>query len=89
VRVAIGQDAAARLADEASRYMRRPRSYGRLFAEQEAHDGRWPGVAAGTGEEVAALLRPYRAALDSCVVRALPAGDTLGDLTAVAEAAAR
>jgi alkanesulfonate monooxygenase SsuD/methylene tetrahydromethanopterin reductase-like flavin-dependent oxidoreductase (luciferase family) len=89
VRVAIGPDADVRLSEEASRYARRPRSYGRLFAEQRTERGSWPGVAAATASEVRDLLRPYREALDSCVVRAMPAGDALDDLVAVAEAAAR
>ena len=39
--------------------------------------------------EVPELLAPYRAALDSCVVRALPAGDSIAELVEIAEAAAR
>lgn len=89
VRVAIGADAGTRLAAEAGRYARRPRSYGRLFMEQETAGRGWPGVAAADAAEVADLLRPYREALDSCVVRAMPAGDEPADLVAVAKAAAR
>ena len=85
VRVAVGADAQGRLATEAARYRRRPRSYGRLFAEQDADET--PGVAAETPEAVAALLDPYREVLDSCIVRALPVGDAPEDWLAVARAA--
>lgn len=87
VRVAVGADAEARLAREAERYARRPRSYGRLFAEQGAGVRGWPGVAAAGADQVAALLSPYREALDSCVVRALPASDSVDGWLAVARAA--
>jgi hypothetical protein len=85
----VGPDARERLAAEASRYAQRPRSYARLFAEQDAGERDWPGVAASDADDVPGLLQPYRAALDTCVVRALPAGDELTDLVAVAVAAAR
>ena len=85
VRVAVGPDANERLAAEVARYRRRPRSYGRLFAEQ--HPDEIPGVAAQTSDAVAALLAPYRDALDSCIVRALPVGDAPEDWLAVARAA--
>lgn len=88
VRVAIGPGAGDRLVAEADRYRRRPRPYVRLFAEQGALDAEPPGVAAEDPAAVAELLAPYRAALDSCVVRALPAGDSLAALIAVADAAA-
>jgi alkanesulfonate monooxygenase SsuD/methylene tetrahydromethanopterin reductase-like flavin-dependent oxidoreductase (luciferase family) len=83
-RIAEG-DAQGRLATEAARYRRRPRSYGRLFAEQDADE--IPGVAAETPVAVAALLAPYREVLDSCIVRALPVGDAPEDWLAVARAA--
>lgn len=72
VRVAIGPDAADRLTAEGERYRQRPRPYTRLFDAQEATERGVPGVAAADAREVPALLTPYRAALDSCVVRALP-----------------
>lgn len=88
VRVAIGPDAPERLAAEADRYRHRPRPYVRLFDEQGAEDERIPGVAAIDPTAVPALLAPYRSALDSCVVRALPADDSLDELISVAAAAA-
>ena len=81
VRVAVGRGAASRLAAERNRYARIP-SYARMF---EAEGGA-PGIAAESGRVVAALA-PYREALDICVVRGLPAADTLGSWLAVAEAA--
>jgi alkanesulfonate monooxygenase SsuD/methylene tetrahydromethanopterin reductase-like flavin-dependent oxidoreductase (luciferase family) len=87
VRVALGPDAAMRLTAEADRYRRRPRPYARLFAEQEALDAGPPGVAAASGDQVAKLLAPYRAALDTCVVRALPSGDSPAELLEIAKAA--
>ena len=75
VRVAMGPDAAARLQGEAGRYRDRgadrPRPYARLFEAQRATERAVPGVAANEPAQVPALLAPYRAALDSCVVRAL------------------
>jgi len=69
--VAIGSDAPARLNAEGERYRDRPRPYTRLFDAQEATKRGVPGVAAEEPTEVPGLLAPYRAALDSCVVRAL------------------
>lgn len=89
VRVAFGADAPARLAAEADRYRGRPsRPYPRLFEEQDALDSRPPGVAANSPTGVPEQLAPYREALDSCVVRALPATDSIRELLAIAEAAA-
>ena len=89
VRVAIGPDSADRLLAEADRYRRRPRPYVRLFEEQAAtgHE-RVPGVAAMDPSAASALLAPYRSALDSCVIRALPASDSVEELVAIAAAAA-
>lgn len=79
VRVAIGREASDRLAAEGERYRQRPRPYTRLFEAQDATERGVPGVAAPDAREVPALLAPYRAALDSCVVRALPvASDAAG-----------
>lgn len=81
VRVAVGPGAVERLEKERRRYTRIP-SYARMF---EAEGGA-PGIARATGS-VAAELRQYREALDICVVRGLPAADTLDGWLAVAEAA--
>jgi alkanesulfonate monooxygenase SsuD/methylene tetrahydromethanopterin reductase-like flavin-dependent oxidoreductase (luciferase family) len=88
VRVAIGTDARERLVAEANRYRGRPRPYTRQFAAQGAIADQVPGVAAEDPREVPALLAPYRDALDSCVVRALPVGEGVDELIAIAEAAA-
>ena len=87
VRVAIGSDAGARLTAEADRYRGRPRPYTRLFDAQEVDTRGIPGIATDDPRKVAALLEPYRAALDSCVVRALPADPSMEGWLAVAEAA--
>lgn len=87
VRVAVGVDAVERLETEAAKYARRPRSYAVLFADQGAGEHDWPGVAAALPEQVPALLRPYRASLDSCVVRGLPVHDSLDGWLDVARAA--
>jgi alkanesulfonate monooxygenase SsuD/methylene tetrahydromethanopterin reductase-like flavin-dependent oxidoreductase (luciferase family) len=71
VRVAIGEDAPARLAAEGQRYRERPRPYTRLFDAQDAAERGVPGVAALDPTDVPSLLAPYRNALDNCVVRAL------------------
>jgi len=87
VRVAIGPGAADRLAAEAARYQGRARPYARLFDAQEVALRGFPGIAAEDPAEVPGLLLPYLEALDSCVVRALPASDAVRDWLAVAEAA--
>lgn len=87
VRVAIGADAQARLTAEAARYRGRPRPYTRLFDAQQVDDRGIPGIATADSGAVPALLEPYRAALDSCVVRALPADPSMEGWLAVAEAA--
>lgn len=87
VRVAIGADAGARLTAEADRYRGRPRPYTRLFDAQEVGNRGIPGIAAADPREVHDLLEPYREALDSCVVRALPADPSMEGWLAVAEAA--
>lgn len=71
VRVAIGPDAPDRLAAEGERYRHRPRPYTLLFDAQEATERGVPGVASVDPADVPARLAPYRAALDTCVVRAL------------------
>ena len=87
VRVAIGPDAQVRLEAEAERYRARPRPYTHLFEAQQVDRIGIPGVAAEDGPGVAAQLRPYREALDSCVVRALPVEASAAGWFAVAEAA--
>lgn len=87
VRVVVGADADHRLAAEAEKYARRPRSYAVLFADQATGERGWPGVAARAADAVPDLLLPYRESLDSCVVRALPTRDSLDGWLAVARAA--
>jgi hypothetical protein len=82
VRVAVGPGAASRLAAERDRYARIP-SYARMF---EAEGGA-PGVAAESGA-VARALAPYCESLDICVVRGLPADDSLDSWLVIAERAA-
>jgi alkanesulfonate monooxygenase SsuD/methylene tetrahydromethanopterin reductase-like flavin-dependent oxidoreductase (luciferase family) len=89
VRVALGADAHDRLLGEANRYRGRPRPYTRLFAAQAADETHVPGIAAVDSAAVPALLAPYRDVLDSCVVRALPASDSVEALIEIARAAAR
>jgi alkanesulfonate monooxygenase SsuD/methylene tetrahydromethanopterin reductase-like flavin-dependent oxidoreductase (luciferase family) len=86
VRVAVGAGAAERLAGEAARYASMPH-YGRHFAAMGVPPGS-VGVAARDADEAGAALEPYRAALDTLVVRALPADATL-DAHAVIASAAR
>ena len=81
VRVALGPTAAGRLDEEARRYATRPRAYRALFAAV-------PGVAALNVGDVPEQLAPYRAALDSCVIRALPVSDDAAGWLAVARAGA-
>jgi alkanesulfonate monooxygenase SsuD/methylene tetrahydromethanopterin reductase-like flavin-dependent oxidoreductase (luciferase family) len=85
VRVAVGDGATRRLASEVSRYAARGPAYARQFAEQGSE---LVGVACEDPALVPAALAPYRAVLDSCVVRGLPAGDEVADWLTVAAAAA-
>jgi alkanesulfonate monooxygenase SsuD/methylene tetrahydromethanopterin reductase-like flavin-dependent oxidoreductase (luciferase family) len=87
VRVALGPDAQARLSAEGERYRDRPRPYTRLLDAQNARERGLPGVAAIRAAEIPALLAPYRSALDSCVVRALPAERSASGWLEIAEAA--
>ena len=87
VRVALGPDASARLSAEAERYRGRPRPYARHLDAQGAAQRGVPGVAATRAEHAAALLAPYRGALDSCVVRPLPAEPGPAGWLEIAEAA--
>jgi alkanesulfonate monooxygenase SsuD/methylene tetrahydromethanopterin reductase-like flavin-dependent oxidoreductase (luciferase family) len=88
VRVAIGVDASQRLLQEADRYRGRPRPYTRLFHEQAADEARVPGIGVVDAAAVSSLLAPYRSALDTCVVRALPASGSVDELREIARAAA-
>ncbi len=87
VRVAIGPDATVRLSEEADHYRDRPRPYTRLFEAQDASQRGAPGVAAVDPAQASVLLAPYRAALDSCVVRALPLQPGADGWLEIAEAA--
>ena len=85
VRVAVGPGAEERLAGEIARYTRSGASYARQIEEQGPG---LIGVACEDPADLGAALAPYRVALDSCVVRALPAGDDVDGWLAVARAAA-
>ncbi len=85
VRVATGSGAEERLASEVERYARSGGWYERAIAAQGSG---LIGVACEEAAEVPGALAPYRAVLDSCVVRALPAGDDLNDWLSIARAAA-
>jgi alkanesulfonate monooxygenase SsuD/methylene tetrahydromethanopterin reductase-like flavin-dependent oxidoreductase (luciferase family) len=85
VRAALGADAAERLRDEQRRYAGYGIGYRRALEEQE---GEPVGVAAADAAELRPQLAAYRAVLDSCIVRGLPASDELDEWTAIAEAAA-
>lgn len=87
VRVALGPDSGERLHAEANRYRNRPRPYTRLFEAQAADEEHVPGIAAVDPAAVPALLAPYHSALDTCVVRALPATRSVDELRAIARAA--
>ena len=87
VRVAVGARAAERLADEAGRYASMPH-YGRHFDAMGVPPGS-VGIAADDPDEVDAALEAYRGALDTLVVRALPADATLAAHLEVAAAARR
>lgn len=86
VRVALGPDAAGRLAAEAARYARQP-SYAPRFAAMGVEPGR-VGIASERGDDVRAALRAYRAVLDETVVRALPASPDAAAVLEIARASA-
>jgi alkanesulfonate monooxygenase SsuD/methylene tetrahydromethanopterin reductase-like flavin-dependent oxidoreductase (luciferase family) len=87
VRVAIGRGSEERLAGEQDRYLGYGGSYARVISAQvEAGEGRI-GIASAEPGGVPAALTDYRDALDTVVVRGLPADDTLDDWLAVARAA--
>lgn len=87
VRVAIGAESAERLGREADRYRQSTPAYSTAFAAQEIDDTAI-GVAVTDAREVAERLEPYRASLDTCVVRGLPASDDVDAWLEIAEAAA-
>lgn len=85
VRVAMGSDARERLAREARGYARMAH-YGRHFQAMGAPPEEI-GVAAGSAGGIRNGLAPYRSALDTAVVRALPAMDAVESYLEIAEAA--
>lgn len=86
VRVAVGPDAARRLAEEANRYASIPH-YGEHFAALGVSPAQ-VGVAVGAGESAKPGLLPHADSLDLMVVRALPERNDVESLLAVARAAA-
>lgn len=82
VRVALGADAAERLAAEAGRYARIA-AYGRSFAGMAVDPGT-VGIAAARPDEVASALQAYRAVLDETVIRALPAANDASSVLEIA-----
>ena len=86
VRVALGEDADARLAAEAGRYDRLP-AYHRNF-EAMGVDPASVGIASTRGDDVRARLEPYQRALDETLVRVMPAGSDAEDVLVIARAAA-
>lgn len=87
VRVAVGPDAAARLAAEAGRYAAIPQ-YARGFAAMGVDPGS-VGIAVADPREVRGGLAPYRDALDETVVRALPRGSGTEGVLEIATAGIR
>lgn len=84
VRVAVGDGATERLQQALDAYANAPQ-----YVAQLAEQG--PGligVACEDPHDLPAALAPYRVALDSCVVRALPQADDVDAWLAVARAAA-
>lgn len=86
VRVAIGPDAAERLAAEAGRYARIP-AYARSFEAMRV-DPAAVGIAVRDAADVPDALAPYREVLDEAVIRALPKGNDTEDVLELARAAA-
>ncbi len=84
VRVAVGPGAADRLRAAMTGYARHSPAYTKVFGAQTGP----VGVAATDATRLRTALLPYRAILDTCVVRGLPDGDTVDDWLRVAEAAA-
>jgi alkanesulfonate monooxygenase SsuD/methylene tetrahydromethanopterin reductase-like flavin-dependent oxidoreductase (luciferase family) len=87
VRTAIGPGSEQRLQDEMTRYARAGAHYARAL---RAEGGALIGVAveSGDGSAVAAALQPYRAVVDTVVVRGLPATDDVDAWLEIARAVA-
>ncbi len=85
VRVTIG--GAGRLTAEQSRYHGYGGTYRSVIEDQEARGEAPVGIAVDQGEQVPPALDPYRSALDTVVVRALPREDSLDGWLEVARAA--
>ncbi len=84
VRVAIGRGAEERLAREQDRYLGRAPQYRAALGHQSG----LVGIAAADGSGIRDRLAPYREVLDETIVRGLPAGDSVEEWLAIAEAAA-
>jgi alkanesulfonate monooxygenase SsuD/methylene tetrahydromethanopterin reductase-like flavin-dependent oxidoreductase (luciferase family) len=86
VRVAVGSDAAERLAAESARYASMPH-YGRHFKAMHVEPAS-VGIAAQDPADVTTRLAPYRETLDTLVIRGLPNEPTLAAHLEIARAAA-
>lgn len=84
VRVAVGRDAPARLADAADRYRGSP-AYARSFAAMAVDPGT-VGIAVADAAGARSALEPYREVLDETVVRALPVFPTAESVLEIARA---
>jgi len=85
VRVAIGTDAASRLAIEAAGYARTP-SYATHFQAMGVEPGD-VGIASIDGSDVRSRLQPYLRVLDEAIVRVLPSTNDAGGVLEIARAA--
>ena len=86
VRVALGAGGEERIRHEIGRYQTAPH-YARSFSEQE-DDLIGIALERPNADVLAQRLEPYRAALDTCVVRGLPATDDVDAWLEIAELAA-
>jgi alkanesulfonate monooxygenase SsuD/methylene tetrahydromethanopterin reductase-like flavin-dependent oxidoreductase (luciferase family) len=86
VRVALGATGEERIRHEVGRYQKAPH-YARSFSEQE-DDLIGIALERPDASELAQRLQPYRAVLDTCVVRGLPASDDVDAWLEIAELAA-
>ena len=87
VRVAVGRGAGERLATEQARYLGYGGSYASVIRAQVDAGESQVGIALAEPGGVPAALADYADALDTVVVRALPAEDTLEGWLTVARAA--
>ncbi|MGH2463556.1 MAG: LLM class flavin-dependent oxidoreductase [Candidatus Limnocylindria bacterium] len=87
VRVAVGPGADEQLAREQARYAGYGGSYRRVIEDQVARGESMVGIATEEPGGVAPALVPYRSALDTVVIRGLPAEDSLDAWLDVARAA--